>query len=186
MSNTNFAPLFTGELLRLTPPQSEDQTAFARWAQDADYLRMLDDDPIRPLPASSFGHFGDAPKDDDYYFHLRTIEDDVLVGFVVLFNLKWRNQTAELAIGIGDADYRGKGYGRDALRLILNFGFSELNLRRISLTVMEYNASAIKAYERVGFVREGAHRQAVVRDGRTHDLVLYGILRDEWKAGNNA
>ncbi|MBK8027449.1 MAG: GNAT family N-acetyltransferase [Chloroflexi bacterium] len=127
---------------------------------------------------------GEPPKPDDTYFHLRTISDDRCIGFVVLFNLKWRNQTAELAIGIGDRDYRGHGYGSDALRLILNYAFSELALRRVSLTVMDYNTAAIKAYERVGFQREGAHRQAVVREGRAYDLLLYGILRDEWSAAH--
>lgn len=177
-----FAPIFTGSQVRLAAPRPEDQEVFAQWTSDDDYMRLLDDDPVRPLSVPTFASFGDATKPDDYYFHLRTIEDDHLIGFVVLFNLKWRNQTAELAIGIGSKAYRGKGYGRDSLVLILNYAFSELCLRRVSLTVLEYNTRAIRAYERVGFQREGAHRQAVCREGQSFDLLLYGILRDEWKS----
>ena len=176
-----FTPIFSGSRVRLTPPQPDDQAVFASWTHDDEYMRLLDDDPVRPQSVPTFGSFGEATKHDDFYFHLRTIEGDQLLGFVVLFNLKWRNQTAELAIGIGAKEYRGKGYGQDALNLILNYAFSELCLRRVSLTVLEYNARAIRAYERVGFQREGAHRQAVCRDGQYFDLLLYGILREEWK-----
>jgi RimJ/RimL family protein N-acetyltransferase len=178
--NSTFNPIFTGQHLRLAAPQPDDQASFAQWAQDDDYLRLLDDDPVRPGSGAQFAYFGEPPKPDDYYFHLRALEDDRLIGFVVLFNLKWRNQTAEMAIGIGERADRGRGYGRDALRLILNYAFAELCLHRVSLTVLGYNAAAIRAYERVGFRREGTHRQAVNRQGARHDLHLYGILREEW------
>ncbi len=180
-----FKPLFTGRLLRLAAAQPADQEAFAAWSQDEDYMRLLDDDPVRPLAPSAFGYFGES-KSGDYYFHLRTLADDQLIGFVVLFNFKWSSQAAQLAIGIGRAEYRGKGYGHDALKLILNYAFSELNLNRVGLTVLSYNISAIKAYERVGFVREGALRQAVRRGGAYHDMLQYGILRAEWEAGQSA
>jgi len=179
-----FSPIFKGQLLRLAPPTADDQAIFASWTHDDDYMRMLDDDPVRPESPLNYASFADAPDDKSYYFHLRTLADDTLVGFVVLFNIKWGNQSAEMAIGIGDPSNRGKGYGQDGLKLILNYGFNELNLHRISLTVMEYNAPAIKAYERVGFVREGAHRQAVQRQGKRCDLLLYGILRDEFLETN--
>jgi RimJ/RimL family protein N-acetyltransferase len=175
-----FDPIFTGDLLRLTSPQVDDQEVFALWTQDDEYMRLMDDDPVRPQSIANFANFGKAISNDNFYFHLRTLEDNQLIGFVVLFNLKWRNQTAEMAIGIGPKQFWGKGYGRDALNLILNYAFSELCLHRVSLTVLEYNACAIKAYERVGFQREGTHRQAIQRNGQRYDLLLYGILREEW------
>lgn len=176
-----FNPIFTGQRVRLAAPQPEDAALFAAWSTDDDYLRLLDDDPIRPLPVGQYD-FGSKLEPDDYYFHLRTCQDDTLIGFVALFNLKWRNQSAELAIAIGDPAYRGQGYGSDALRLILNYAFDELALHRVHLSVMAYNSAAIRAYERAGFVREGVQRQAVQRGGQRHDLVGYGILRSEWQS----
>ena len=172
-----FDPIFTGELLRLAPPVSEDSVIFASWTLDDDYMRMMDDDPVQPHATATFG---DSRDKNSFYFHLRTLDDDTVIGFVALFNIKWRNQSAEFAIGIGDKNYRGKGYGYDALKLVLNYAFNELCLHRVSLTVMDYNKPAIKAYERVGFMREGTYRQAVQRQGKRHDLLLYGILRDEF------
>lgn len=177
---TEFNPIFTGQLLRLAAPIEADQAKFAAWTQDDSYLRLLDDDPIKPLSQASFASFAEASGDDNYYFHLRTLSDDIVIGFVVLFNIKWSNQSAVMAIGIGDKAYRGKGYGQDALKLLLNYGFNELNLHRIGLTVMSYNTSAIKAYERVGFVLEGTQRQAIQRQGKRYDLLTFGILRDEF------
>ena len=174
-------PIFSGALVRLAAPQPEDGEAFARWSQDDEYMRLLDDDPVRPLSLANFVDFA-TPNPSDYYFHLRTLADDKLIGFVVLFSIKWSNQTAQMAIGIGAREYRGKGYGSDALRLILSYAFSELNLYRIELTVIAYNVGAIRAYERAGFVREGVKRQAIQRDGQRFDLISYGILRDEWLA----
>jgi RimJ/RimL family protein N-acetyltransferase len=175
-----FDPIFTGKLLRLTSPKADDAEMFAQWTQDDEYMRLLDDDPVRPQSIANFASFGEAISHDNFYFHLRTLEDKQLIGFVVLFNLKWRNQTAEMAIGIGAKAFWGKGYGRDALNLILSYAFSELCLHRVSLTVLSYNTRAIKAYERVGFQHEGTHRQAIQRSGQRYDLLLYGILREEW------
>jgi RimJ/RimL family protein N-acetyltransferase len=176
-----FPPLFSAKRIRLATPLSEDKATFVRWSQDDDYTRMLDDDPIRPLSEGNFGHFDGSASPENPYFHLRTLEDDTLIGFVVLFNIKWGNQSAEMAIGIGEKNYRKKGYGSEALALILNYAFNELNLYRVGLTVISYNTDAIKAYERVGFVQEGIRRKAVQRHGVRYDLVQYGILRDEWK-----
>ncbi len=177
-----FTPLFSGALTRLAAPLPEDKDVFAAWTRSDDYLRLLDDDPVRPASPAAFGHFDGAGSGDSYYFHIRTLQDDALIGFVALFNLKWSNQSAEMAIGIGAPEYRGKGYGQDALRVILNYAFGELNLYRVGLHVIAYNRAAIKAYERAGFVREGAQRGAVQRQGERHDLLLYGILREEWLA----
>ncbi|MBZ0291102.1 MAG: GNAT family N-acetyltransferase [Anaerolineae bacterium] len=170
-------PLFEGQLVRLAAPQAADQAVFAKWTENDEYMRLLDDDPIQPQAPDRI-QFGGS--DTSFYFHVRTLAEDTLIGFVVLFNIKWSNQSAMLAIGIGETAFRGKGYGSDALGLILNYAFNELNLYRVGLTVMNYNTAAIRAYEKAGFVREGAARQAVQREGQRYDLVYYGILREEW------
>ncbi len=175
-----FNPIFTGQLLRLAAPIADDQAKFAAWTNDDDYQRMLDDDPVRPHSMTSFSNFTERIDNNNFGFHLRTLADDTVIGFVALFNIKWSNQSAEMAIGIGDKAYRSKGYGQDALKLLLNYAFNELNLHRVGLTVMDYNEPAIKAYQRVGFVLEGTQRQAVQREGKRYDLLSFGILRDEF------
>jgi len=65
--------------------------------------------------------------------------------------------------------------------VVLRYGFNELNLRRVTLTVFEYNPRAIRSYEKAGFQHEGRVRQALLRDGKRWDMFYMGILRDDWK-----
>lgn len=152
---------------------------FALWSHDANYLRDVDTDFAVPVSAKSFEETN-GKMSNSVELRLRTLDDDTLIGFVALFNIEWNNQCAKLAIGIGDGAFRGKGYGTDALRIILRYGFCELNLHRIGLDVISYNKRAIRAYEKVGFQVEGVLREAVLRDGEKYDRVLMSILRSEY------
>ncbi|MGA9227666.1 MAG: GNAT family protein [Mesobacillus sp.] len=175
--------LFRGQFLKLTAKRDGDTEIIARWDEDPDYLRNVDTDIAHPRPQQCFEDEGN-PSPNSFYFRLRTIEDDRLVGFVVIHRIEWNNRAGKLAIGIGDAKDRNKGYGSDALKLILRYAFHELNLHRVGLDVIDYNHGAIRAYQKAGFQIEGRMRQAVHRDGRIHDQIAMGILRSEWEGLN--
>jgi RimJ/RimL family protein N-acetyltransferase len=174
--------LFRGQLVRLVAPTEEDAALLARWSEDAEYLRALDSDYARPVSAQEVARKLDPEQQDANWleFHLRALENDRLIGFVALHTIEWNNGAAMLSIGIGEPAYRGKGYGSDALHLILRYAFSELNLHRVGLDVISNNTDAIRTYEKVGFRHEGSVRGAVLRDGCRHDRLFMGILRDEW------
>lgn len=93
----------------------------------------------------------------------------------------WSNGDAYVGIGLGEQDCWGKGYGTDAMRLILKYAFTELNLFRVSLNVFEYNPRAIRSYEKAGFKHEGRIREFLHKDGKYYDLIYMGILRSEWQ-----
>ncbi len=173
--------LFAGKLVHLAATTSDDMAAFARWSNDADYLRHLDSDPARPRSADYFTKDMQRREEhnNNFNFMIRTLADDKTIGFVALWT-EWSHQTAMLAIGIGEPDYRGKGYGSDALQVILRYGFWELNLYRIGLNVFSYNERAIHTYEKAGFRHEGRLRGLLARDGQRFDLIYMGILREEW------
>ena len=175
--------LFRGDLVRLVAPAEEDASVLARWSEDAGYLRALDSDHARPVSAREFATrlAPEQSEPNKVEFHLRTLQDNRLIGFVALHSIEWNNGAALLAIGIGEPAYRGKGYGSDALCLILRYAFNELNLHRVGLDVISSNAPAIRAYRRAGFQQEGAMRDAVLRDGCRYDRIIMGILRHEWQ-----
>lgn len=87
-----------------------------------------------------------------------------------------------LGITIGDKEYWGKGYGREAIGLLLDYGFRLHNLRRIWLNTLSNNERAIRCYLRCGFIEEGRLRQHVWSNGDYVDEVSMGLLRDEWTA----
>jgi len=72
------------------------------------------------------------------------------------------------------------------MRILLEFGFNDLNFHRIQLNVLEFNDKAIALYERCGFRKEGVLREFVLRDGKRYNLVLYGLLKNEWIKKNES
>lgn len=186
MTNPTLGNLFTGQLVRLGATKADDKEAFARWSNDAEYLRQLNFDPAIPR-APEFWNDKDKEKDDphDYKFGIRTLADDKLIGLTGL-GVSWNHQSAWFWIGIGEADYRSKGYGTDATRLTIAYAFRELGLYRVQLGVFSYNVRAKRVYEKVGFVTEGVQRSALYRDGQRHDVIGMGILRPEWEAQQQA
>lgn len=103
-----------------------------------------------------------------------------LVGSLAFNNIDWRNRSAEFGIMIGDKAYWNQGYGTDAVRLMVTYGFHTLNLHRIFLHVFENNPRAIKAYEKAGFVHEGRLRRAEFKEGKYIDVLVMSILKDEF------
>lgn len=103
-----------------------------------------------------------------------------LIGNCGFVKVDWRNSCAEIGIFIGDARFWNKGYGTEAMRLMLKYGFCTLNLNRIYLNVYETNPRGIHCYEKAGFIHEGRLRQAIFQDGRYIDLLVMGALRSEW------
>jgi RimJ/RimL family protein N-acetyltransferase len=105
-----------------------------------------------------------------------------LVGACGLSNFNPTALTCELGIGIGDKAYWGQGYGRECVRLLVEYAFRYRNLRKVWLWVHAANERAIRAYRAAGFVEEGRLRQHVWSNGRYDDVVQMGILRVEWEA----
>jgi RimJ/RimL family protein N-acetyltransferase len=108
--------------------------------------------------------------------------DGTYIGYCSLMHLRHRYGNLELGIMIGDRAYWGRGYGRDAVRVLLDYGFRALGARRIALTTHAKNERAIRCYLACGFVEEGRPRQAVWVDGAYVDLVEMAILRGEWES----
>lgn len=182
MSNNTLGDLFTGKLLRLGVVRNEDREHYARWSNDAEYMRLLDDEPIHPKTPEMFNF----PRSEDSWggvgFGLRTLAEDKFIGFTGLWGVNWSSRSSWFAIGIGDRDYWGKGYGTEAVDLTLGYAFRELSLNRVQLFVFAYNLRAIRAYEKVGFVREATLRQSLLRDGKRYDTYLMGILYRDWES----
>ncbi len=176
--------LFHGKTVRLVPLDKEDASTIARWTEDGEYLRLQDTGIARPHTAARVAADIEREADSEtaFEFGIRRVGDDALIGTIGLFDVEWGNRTAWLGVGLGCHANRGKGYGSEAMRMVLRYAFSELNLHRVQLTVIGYNHRAIAMYERLGFVREGAYREFVDRDGARHDLFLYGLLRPEWRS----
>jgi RimJ/RimL family protein N-acetyltransferase len=175
--------LWQGQRVRLTGLTKDDMTTAARWYDDAGFLRLLDAEAARPRSADDMTKWLEEEQKNQrsFQFAVRPLDSDALIGVIVLDGILWSHGVSWLSIGIGDRENWGKGYGHEAMTLLLNYAFSELNLHRVQLTVFEYNARAIALYERLGFQREGTYREFMQRDGQRFDMYLYGLLDREWQ-----
>lgn len=176
--------LLRGKLVRLT---SEDPEVLAplisRWCGDSEFFRLEDWDPARRFSVKAVRDWIEKHREEEmaYAFVIRRLEDDRIIGEVGLEGIKWPHGEAFVGIALGERDLWGQGYGTDAMRIMLRYAFSELNLQRVSLNVFEYNPRAIRSYEKAGFVLEGRERRALHREGRRWDVLYMGILRTEWE-----
>lgn len=168
--------------IRLTAFHSEDVEVITRWYQDAEFMRLFDATPAFPRTTGKWQKWYDELSNakDDYNFAIRPIADDTLIGWISVDGILWNNRTGWIGLAIGDPQHRGKGYGYEAMRLLLKFAFHEINLYRVQLSVFSYNPAAIRLYEKLGFVREGVQREFLQRDGQRYDLIFYGLLASEW------
>ena len=177
--------LFRGELVRLTTEEPETIAKHqVRWQRDSEFRRLLDSDPTdvsseKKIKEHIEKRSEDGFKPDQYPFSIRMLSEDKLIGFVGLWT-DLVHMEGWVGIGIGEREYWGKGYGTDAMRLILQYAFTEVNLQRVSLALHSYNERALKSYEKAGFRLEGRSRGDQHREGKRTDTLWMGILRDEW------
>jgi RimJ/RimL family protein N-acetyltransferase len=168
----------------LRPAERDDLPRFVAWLSDARTTRTLAlMSPLSEvLEERWFEQMLDHHGVDRWHFVICRLADDRPVGSIDLHELDMKNGSAGLGIVIGAPDDTGQGYGSDALRAILSFGFGELRLERIWLDVYDFNERARRVYERVGFILEGTLRQALYSAGARHDVHRMAILREEWAA----
>jgi RimJ/RimL family protein N-acetyltransferase len=178
---------FSGKRVRLASFDMErDPELMARWNQDSEYQQLLSSGPANLYSVKQVKEWMEKHFNELYQFSIRTLDDDETIGFVDLSEINWVTGNSWVGIGIGNRDFWGKGYGSEAMELILRFGFEQLNLKRVSLTVFEYNQRAYQSYKKVGFRDEGRIRQWMQRGGERYDLIYMGILREEWEAAHEA
>ena len=178
--------ILVGERVRLRGVRDDDLPALARWEMDPGRLITLSNWVAPPSQAAAKERVAkrSANEKDDLGFAIETLDDPpVLVGRIWLSTAgarpKDRWATDGIALG---REYIGRGYGTDAMRVLVGYGFREMGLHRIQLGVVSFNLAGIRAYQKAGFVEEGRYRESVLHDGRWYDDVLMSILDHEWAA----
>lgn len=173
--------MFTGELVRLGALLPEHFTTLHGWDDAPEIQRLADDNAIRPhTPAQRDDLYRIFQKNHVYAFAIFRLTDDQLIGSCTLAKFDTRSRIGALGIVISAPDAAGHGCGSDAIRLLVDYGFNELNLYRLELEVFAFNAAAIHTYEKLGFQMEVVKRDAVYREGSYHDMYLLGLLQSEW------
>ena len=172
-----------GKRIRLRAVEREDVQKFHEWVNDPEVTRGL----MMNLPMSM--------RDETDWFEglakremsQRPLSIEIrkgkawkLIGNCGVFGIESENRSAELGIMIGEKSEWNKGYGAEAMTLLLRHGFETLNLNRIALRVYSENVRAVRSYEKAGFVLEGRMREAVYKHGNYDDVLIMSVLRSDW------
>lgn len=174
--------MYTGKKVRLREYKKEDVQQAQKYINDPEVKRLLH--PGIPYPYTYEDELKwfeslSATK-DTYTFAIETLIDKKYIGGCGVNKIDWKNSVAEVGIFIGDKSYWGRGYGTDAMKVLVGFVFQQMNINKIKLNVYSFNERAIKSYLKCGFVKEGILRQEIYKDGKYYDAIIMGMLKEEY------
>ncbi|HEY3280792.1 MAG TPA: GNAT family protein [Armatimonadota bacterium] len=172
-----------GEKVALGPLRRDLLPLYTRWINDLHNLRGLG---MRPQPITAEQEqdwFESASRNtSSAHFTIFEAQGRRPVGNTGLSEIDHRNGTATFGILIGERDCWGQGYGTEATRLMLDYGFTALGLHNIDLRVFSYNQRAVRAYLRAGFQETGRRREAIRLAGVPYDVIYMDCLSTEFKS----
>lgn len=173
-------PFIVGERIYLRPLEpAQDNHLYSTWMNDEEIRRYFSIYPTSDTRGKERLEL--LYKDGKHIiFGVALNEDNSLIGLVGLKDINYINQSAEFYNIIGDRSAWGKGYGTEATKLMIRYGFMELNLNRIQTQDMEDNIGGWRADEKAGFKYEGTLREVILRFGKYNNVRVYSLLRSEY------
>lgn len=173
--------MYKGEKIRLREYRKEDIKLALEYLNDAEIKRNLT--PAIPFPYTledeEKWYESNTALKDTYNFAIETLEGKEYIGGCGINKVDWKNSNVVVGIFIGNKEYWNKGYGTDAMKVLVKFIFEQMNINKIKLNVYSFNERAIKSYEKCGFKIEGVLRKEIYKDGKYHDEIVMGLLKDE-------
>ena len=175
-----------GDRVALGPLRRDLLETYQRWFNDFNTLRTTGAVPL-PLTMENqiaqFDGLATAERDPDgASFTIYRTSDDVPIGTCRLLDITYRNRSAEFVIFIGEPEERGKGYGTEATRLMLDYAFTALGLNNVMLKVYEFNLAGQNAYRKAGFKEIGRRREAQFMGGKLWDIIYMDCLAGEFES----
>lgn len=180
--------MLEGNLVSLRAMETEDLEDVLRWVNDREVTLWLTSLRYPMARKDEKKWLDDAPANsfaDGVRLAIET-KDGKHIGGINLHRTNPEDRKAGLGIMIGEKDHWSNGYGTDAVLILLKLAFDEMNLHRVWLQVFPENERAIACYLKCGFREEGRLRQEVFQDGRYYDVIVMGVLKDEFAALQNS
>jgi len=169
-----------GKKCYLTPLELTDAEKVAKWQNDLKV--QMNFDLVFTLTADDVRFLIPEAKRTSRLFGIVEKETEKLIGVTGLHDIDHISRHAMFSIYIGEQEYRANGFGTEAVKLTLDFGFNMLNLHNIALFVIQFNKSAIKVYEKCGFKYAGVKRQSKIFGDEKFDMIMMDILANEFKS----
>jgi len=170
-----------GENVYLRPLRKNDMKLFTKWNNDPEIMELMafTKSTTEKYWRKWFEKIIKAP--DAIYFGVVKKLNDKLIGFVHLEQIMWSHRLCrDIGIAIGEKGEWSKGYGTEAMKLLIEYAFNVLDLYRLELMTFTYNKRGLKVWKKCGFKKEGVMRKARLVDGEWQDVIFFGLLKDEY------
>ncbi len=169
-----------GKKCYLSPIDVSDAERYTEWLNDIEVIKYL---TLRDKMVSLVTEREALERlARGHSYAIVTLESDELIGSCGLVDVDYLNRTCEVGIFIGNKEYWGKGYGTEALKLLISYGINYLNLNNFMLKVYSYNERAIKSYRKIGFREMGRRRKSVIIEGKEYDTIYMDLLAEEFES----
>jgi RimJ/RimL family protein N-acetyltransferase len=174
-----------GERVYLSPFNPADLETLTKWMNDPEVTDGLGDTHMQYNIINEKEWLDDILKKAEPAFAIVNSETDEIIGSIGLFEIKQVHGSATVGILIGEAENRSKGYGTEAMKLLMGYAFDVLNLRNVMLRVYDFNERAYKSYLKAGFKEMGRQRGAHYLHNKYHDIIYMDITREDWYENKN-
>jgi RimJ/RimL family protein N-acetyltransferase len=179
--------MLLGSKVLLRPIKRSDIPLFLKWFNDPEVTQYL----AMYLPMTEVGEekwmqdLATTRANSTAHFVIETVFNDTTqpIGSIALNEINTKDRGANFGIAIGEKECWAQGLGTEAAGLLIKYGFEQLNLHRINSNVFSFNERSVRLHLKVGFIQEGLRREAVFKNGQYWDLIEFGLLVEEWKAG---
>ena len=175
--------MYRGKKVRLRAYCEEDIKIVQNFINDFEVKKLVD--PNTPFPMTFWQEENWVKKDcnlndQTYDFAIEDLESGQIIGGCSINSTNIKNRNCTIGIMIGNKNYWGKGYGYDALSILIKFIFEECNMEKIKLSVFSLNPRALACYKKLGFKEEGRLKKEIFREGKYHDEILMALFKDDY------
>lgn len=179
--------MYKGNLVELRAYKEEDIEIATKFINDEETKKFLCIGvpfPMTKWEEESWVKSRKAGVDFTYDFAIENLETGKYIGGCSINESDTKNRKCTIGIMIGDKSCWGKGYGTDALNILIKFIFEELNMEKVKLSVFGFNERAKACYKKVGFKEEGILKKEIFRNGKYHDEIVMAMFKEDFEKKN--
>lgn len=180
--------MIRGEKVFLRPVKYEDWQKTINWRNDLEFNSLIMSHPFpvtEELEREWIKGVLEDKNDNSVYFAICSKDSEELVGITKLYQINGISRTCYFGIYIGSETNREKGFGKEAMRLVINYAFNSLNLRKMLVEVVEINQTAISLYKKLGFKKEGDLKEQFYSNGKYQDVKIMSFIQKDKNFSHN-
>ena len=181
MAESKVHTFIRGEIIDLLPLNPDHVALYSKWENNPKVRKYVRTEfPVTVEESKKYLESGETKTRSRIMFEIWYRKDQKPIGYCQIDDISWVDHRANLGLVIGERDYWGKGIGTETIKLLIEYGFNELNFHKIAAESFAPNIGSQRCFEKNGFKYEGKLKEDTYVDGEFIDLLKYCLLKDDW------